>query len=84
MNAIRRVVVATLLAVWCFPAASMAKPSAKDPAPVAVQATATGPVTSAEDNGAESQSLATREQKSRELQEFRAPPGTCAHRLRAC
>jgi hypothetical protein len=71
MNAIRRVVVATLLAVWCFPAVSMAKPPAKDPAPLAAQATSTGRGTSTEDNGTDAEGLAAREQRARELQDFK-------------
>jgi hypothetical protein len=71
MNAIKRAVIATLLAVWCFPAASMAKPSPKDPAPLAAQAMSTVPATSGEDSGAQTESLATREQKARELQDFK-------------
>ena len=71
MNAIKRVVVATLLAVWCFPAVSMAKPAPKDPAPLAAQAVSTVPAASDEDNGAQTESLAAREQKARELQDFK-------------
>lgn len=71
MNAIRRVVVATLLAVWCFPAVSMAKPAANAPAPLAAQAGSTRRVASAGDQGTDAESLAAREQRARELQNFK-------------
>lgn len=71
MNAIRRVVVATLLAVWCFPAASMAKPSPRAPAPVVGEPAAPIPATSVENNGAETGTLAAREQQARALQDFK-------------
>jgi hypothetical protein len=71
MNAIRRVVVATLLAVWCFPAVSMAKPAAKDPAPLMARAISTGREAGAADNGTDTESLAGREQRARQLQDFK-------------
>ncbi|HVT06519.1 MAG TPA: hypothetical protein VHO67_03640 [Polyangia bacterium] len=71
MNAIRRFVVATLLAVWCFPAASMANPSPRAPAPIVAEPTAPIPATSGEASGTEVGTLAAREQKARELQDFK-------------
>ena len=70
MNAIRRVVVATLLAVWCFPAASMANPAPRSPAPVAAESAPAVPVTPPGTAGAESDALAAREQQARQLQDF--------------
>jgi peptidoglycan/LPS O-acetylase OafA/YrhL len=71
MKAIRRAVVAALLAVWCFPAVSLAKSAPTTPAPVVAQTTSTrAPVASA-GTATESESLATREQKAPELQDFR-------------
>jgi hypothetical protein len=71
MNAIRRVVVAALLAVWCFPAVSMAKSMANDPAPLSAPAESTGSAAVSTTNGADTESLATREQKARQLQDFK-------------
>jgi hypothetical protein len=70
MNAIRRVVVAALLAVWCFPAVSLAKP-VTEPAPVAAQVASRGTATNSASNAAEVESLAQREQKAPELQDFK-------------
>ena len=70
MNAIRRVVVAALLAVWCFPAVSLAAPT--EPAPVSAPAASTGAAAArSERTGAEVQTLAEREQKAPELQDFK-------------
>jgi hypothetical protein len=70
-NAIQRVVVAALLAVWCFPAVSLAKP-VTEPAPVSAQVASTGaPAARSDRSGAEVQSLAEREQKAPELQDFK-------------
>ena len=76
MKAIRRVVVAALLAVWCFPAVSMAKSAPTEPAPVSAQmpatgAASTGAAANSENNGGEVENLATREQKAPELQDFK-------------
>jgi hypothetical protein len=71
MNTIRRVIVATLLAVWCFPAVSMANPAPGKPVPAIAQATSTVATASGETGGAEAETLAAREQKARELQDFR-------------
>jgi|HubBroStandDraft_5_1064220.scaffolds.fasta_scaffold175289_2 hypothetical protein len=72
MNAIRRVVVAALLAVWCFPAVSMAKSAPQDPAPLSAQVSSTAPAAEGAQSGAaETESLATREQKARQLQDFK-------------
>lgn len=72
MNAFRRVVVAALLAVWFFPAVSMAKSAPSDPAPLSApveQSTSSAAVS--ESNGAQTESLATREQKASQLQDFK-------------
>ena len=71
MNAIRRVVVAALLAVWCFPAVSLAKPAPTEPAPISAQVGSTSAATNSAKNGAEVASLAEREQKAPELQDFK-------------
>lgn len=71
MNAIRRAVVATLLAVWCFPAASMANPAPKAPAPIAAEPASPVPATSVETSGVEAGNLAVREQQARQLQDFK-------------
>ena len=70
MNAIRRVVVATLLAVWCFPAVSMANPAPRSPAPLTAESVPAVPVTASGTAGGEADALATREQQARQLQDF--------------
>src|SRR5439155_9950164 len=67
MNAIRRLVVATLLAVWCFPAVSRANPSPSAPAPIAAEPASPIPATSVENSGTETATLAAREQQARQL-----------------
>jgi len=71
MNAIRRVVVATLLAVWCFPAVSMANSAPRTPAPVTAESAPASSVTSPATPGAETGALAAREQQARQLQDFK-------------
>jgi hypothetical protein len=78
MNKIRGLVVGVLLAVWCFPALSSAKglPPASPPPPafVATGTTATengAASTSASSTDAQSGSLAQREQKAPNLQDFK-------------
>lgn len=71
MNAIRRAVVATLLAVWCFPAVSLATPAPRSPAPLMAQPAATAPVTPSGTAGVETDALAAREQQARQLQDFK-------------
>jgi hypothetical protein len=76
MNAIRRVVVAALLAVWCFPAVSLAKSEPTQPAPAAQMATrGTTPGTSQTGqpatSNAETEDLAAREKQAPELQDFK-------------
>jgi hypothetical protein len=73
MNGIRGTVFATLLTVWCFPMVSSAKAlSSEPPAPVAAFGRA-GRADSAAtpSSGSEAASLASREQQSRDLQDFR-------------
>ncbi len=71
MTAIRQVVVATLLAIWCFPAASMASPPPRAPAPLTAQATSPVPATAAETSATESGALASREENAKQLQDFK-------------
>lgn len=71
MTAIRRVVVATLLAVWCFPALSLAKPAQRSPAATTAESISTIPAASAAPRASESRTLAAREAKARELQDFK-------------
>jgi len=71
MNAIRRVVVATLLAVWCFPAVSMANSAPRSPAPVSAESAPTVPATAPSTAGAERGALATREHQAPQLQDFK-------------
>jgi hypothetical protein len=71
MNAFRRIVVAALLAVWCFPAVSMAKSAPRDEAPLSAPAGSNGSATVSTTNGGETESLATREQKAQQLQDFK-------------
>jgi hypothetical protein len=69
MTAIRRVVVAVLLAVWSFPAVSLAKPE-----PPGIPAAAAGgvPATRAANAGSgEAASLAEREKQSQDLQDYK-------------
>ena len=71
MTAIRRVVIATLLAIWCFPAASMASPSPRAPAPVSAQAGSPVPASAAQTSATESGTLASREEQAKQLQDFK-------------
>jgi hypothetical protein len=75
MNSIRRIVVAALLAVWCFPAVSLAKSEPAQPAPVAAQMASrsapAGSETSQVASSAEVQDLAAREKQAPELQDFK-------------
>jgi peptidoglycan/LPS O-acetylase OafA/YrhL len=71
MKAIRRAVVAALLAVWCFPAVSLAKSEPPAPAPVVAQTTAPRAPAASAGTAAESESLAAREQKAPDLQDFK-------------
>ncbi len=74
MNRIRAGVIATLLGVWCFPMVSSAKALASEPAPLAAIANgvgttgASGATPSSDSEGA---NLSTREQKARNLQDFK-------------
>ncbi|HEY6478220.1 MAG TPA: hypothetical protein VI456_16695 [Polyangia bacterium] len=70
MNQIRGIVIATLLAVWCFPAVSSARtPAESAPQVEQVTAVTNGPSTAAGDD--QTTSLATREARARALQNFR-------------
>jgi len=73
MIGIRGTVFATLLTVWCFPMVSSAKALASEPAPLAAMVARAGTAGSAAtpSGGSETTSLATREQQSRDLQDFK-------------
>ena len=74
MNRIRATVVATLLAVWCFPMASSAKALSSEPESPAAMVTRAGTSESTAatpSRDPETASLATREQQTRNLQDFR-------------
>ncbi|HVV48785.1 MAG TPA: hypothetical protein VHO06_03925 [Polyangia bacterium] len=71
MNKIRGLVVAALLAVWCFPAVSSAKTWASEPSslPAAVTERSAAPAATPQ-QAAETANLAQREQQARDLQDF--------------
>jgi hypothetical protein len=77
MKGIRAAVVATLLGVWCFPMVSSAKVLSSKPAPAAAliarptTSEASDPRGATAANASEAASLATREQQSRDLQDFK-------------
>jgi|SRR4051812_36177078 hypothetical protein len=78
MNQIRKVVVAVLLAVWCFPALSQAAPSRgnEEKLPAAVTETAAqrtpAPTQSTQaPASSEAQKLSQREQQTPDLQDFK-------------
>ena len=74
MNRIRATVVATLLAVWCFPMVSSAKAlssAPETPAAMVSRAGTTGSSAAAPSSDSEAANLATREQQTRNLQDFR-------------
>lgn len=74
MNRIRATVVATLLAVWCFPMVSSAKALSSEsasPAATASRAETTESSTASPPRNAEAASLARREQQARSLQDFK-------------
>ena len=75
MKKIQGVVVAALLAIWCFPAVSSAKTLPADPAPLPAVVTSTRAPVAAEapatTQNAESANLAQREQQSQNLQDYK-------------
>jgi hypothetical protein len=74
MNRIRATVVATLLAVWCFPMVSSAKALSSEtasPTATASRAGTTDRSTAISSSNAEAASLTTREQQARNLQDFK-------------
>jgi len=74
MKKIQGVVVAALLAIWCFPAMSFAKPMPADPAPLPSVVTSTRAPVAAEapaTQNAEAASLAQREHQSQNLQDYK-------------
>ena len=74
MDQIRRFVIATMLAVWCFPAVGAAKTPAP-PAPWTEPAAAAPGARAATATDAEATDLATREAGARQLQDFRGGSG---------
>jgi hypothetical protein len=71
---VKGLVVAALLAIWCFPAVSLAKPMPADPAPLPSAVTSTrAPVAAAAQTteSAEAASLAQREHQSQNLQDYK-------------
>ena len=74
MNRIRAGVIATLLAVWCFPMVSSAKAASSEPESLAAMVTragTTGRSAATPPNGSEAANLEAREQQSRNLQDFK-------------
>jgi hypothetical protein len=74
MKKIQGVVVAALLAVWCFPAVSSARSMPADPAPLPSAVTSTRAPVAAEAPAAqetEAASLAQREHQSQNLQDYK-------------
>jgi hypothetical protein len=75
MNQVKRLVVAVLLAVWCFPAVGSAAPKGNEGAlPAAVTETAaqrTEAPAQPAPASSEAQKLAQREQQTPDLQDFR-------------
>ncbi|MFL5307709.1 MAG: hypothetical protein ACJ8F1_20995 [Polyangia bacterium] len=76
MKKIQGVVVAALLAIWCFPAVSQAKSLAADPAPLPAAVTSTRAPVAAETTtttapATEATQLAQREQQSQNLQDYK-------------
>jgi hypothetical protein len=74
MKKIQGVVVAALLAVWCFPAVSSAKSMPADPAPLPSAVTSTRAPVAAEapaTQDTEAASLAQREHQSQNLQDYK-------------
>jgi hypothetical protein len=63
-------VVGILLAVWCFPAVSLAKPEPPVP-PAAVTTGGAGQTRAANTGSAETRSLAEREKQAQDLQDYR-------------
>ena len=78
MGAIQRAVVIALLAVWCFPAVSLAKTEAKDPAPLPALVTSTAartPSGARAPSALEAAQLAAREKQAQDLQNFKGGEG---------
>jgi len=75
MNQIRGIVIATLLAVWCFPAVSAAKTPAPPAPPIETAAALSNTRAAAATDGSEATALASREARSRDLQDFRGGSG---------
>jgi hypothetical protein len=78
MGAIRRAVVLALLAVWAFPAVSLAKSEPADPAPLPALVTSTAASRSAAARTAETREaaqLAAREKQAQDLQNFKGGEG---------
>jgi hypothetical protein len=70
MKTFRTVVIAALLAIWAFPATSLARPLPAS-RPVAAQPVAPVAVTNESAAAGEAKQLTQREQQSQDLQDFR-------------
>lgn len=76
MKKIQGVVVAALLAIWCFPAIGQAKTLASDPAPLPAAVTSTRAPVAAETTApstqpSEAAQLAQREHQAQNLQDYK-------------
>jgi hypothetical protein len=74
MVAIQRAVVIALLAVWCFPAVSLAKTEPTGPAPLPALVTSTAartPTGARATSALEAAQLAAREKQAQDLQSFK-------------
>jgi hypothetical protein len=78
MTTIKHLVVATLLAVWCFPAVGLAKPEPASPPPLpalVTSASAPGAAQARAAESAEATQLAAREKQSQNVQDFKGGEG---------
>lgn len=71
MTTIRRAVVVALLAIWSFPAVSLASPVPASPPPVTSTTAATGGRTPT----SETANLAAREKQAQDVQDFKGGEG---------
>jgi hypothetical protein len=77
MKSIMRTVVVALLAVWCFPAVSLAQPmpATPPPLPAVVTTTSAAAATESQSGTAETAQLAAREKQSQDLQNWKGGEG---------
>jgi hypothetical protein len=71
MKRIRGIVVAALLAVWCFPAIGSARSLPPEPAPPALSVPNGAAAAATAPGGADAASLAAREHQAPDLQDFK-------------